>query len=211
MAITIDWVTGVVSVPKADTTLTGTDPISGREIRSFDTDQFHVDLRIQEDSLEGRTWPVTHDYNSDATFGGATFAPQFILKNSYTVEFEDGTYRVVFTSTNNNIADYSVVNNVSIQPGNSAGLQTVATGSGVLPSDVTDIRDAVMADNMTEDYPVDGQSGMSISQSLYAITQMLSEFQRTGTSVSIKKRDGTEAFELTLDSATTPTSTTQSS
>lgn len=145
MAITIDWVTGVVSVPKADTTLTGTDPISGREIRSFDTDQFHVDLRIQEDSLEGRTWPVTHDYNSDATFGGATFAPQFILKNSYTVEFEDGTYRVVFTSTNNNIADYSVVNNVSIQPGNSAGLQTVATGSGVLPSDVTDISDAVWA------------------------------------------------------------------
>lgn len=63
---------------------------------------------------------------------------------------------------------------------------------------------------MTENYPVDGQSEMTPEQALYAIMQMLSEFTRTGTVVSIKKRDGTEAFPLTLDSATAPTSSTQS-
>lgn len=64
---------------------------------------------------------------------------------------------------------------------------------------------------MTENYPVDGQSEMTPEQALYAMVQMLSEFQRTGTAVSIKKRDAvTEAFPLTLDSATAPTSSTQS-
>ena len=63
--------------------------------------------------------------------------------------------------------------------------------------------------NMTEDYPVDGQSSATPAQMLYSINQMLSEFARTGVLVSVKKRDGTQAFELTLDSATAPTSSTQ--
>lgn len=65
--------------------------------------------------------------------------------------------------------------------------------------------------NMIEDYPVDGQSSLTPTQTLYAINQALQEFARTGTTVSIKKRDGTEAYQLTLDSATEPTSSTQSS
>lgn len=141
MAISVNWVTGVVSVPKADTTLTGTDPISGREIRSFDTDQFHVNLRIAEDSLEGRSWPLTHQYNAESTLGGTIYAPQLIMVNSYQVEFEATVtpWRVVFTSTNNNIADFSVVNHVSIQPGNSAGLQIVATGSALQPGEKAEL------------------------------------------------------------------------
>lgn len=124
MAISVDWPTGVISVPQADTTLIGTDPISGRQIRSYDTDLFHEALRDAEETVDGRAWPITHLYNAEATLGGVTFAPQLILVNGYQVEFESvGTpWRVVFTSTNNNIADFSVVNDVSIQPGNSAGL-----------------------------------------------------------------------------------------
>lgn len=74
-----------------------------------------------------------------------------------------------------------------------------------LPSEST-----MWAHALTEDYPVDGQSSATPTQFLYAVNQMLSEFERTGILVSIKKRDGTQAFELTLDSATAPTSTTQS-
>jgi hypothetical protein len=65
--------------------------------------------------------------------------------------------------------------------------------------------------NMVEDYPVDGQSAATPTQMLYSINQMLSEFARTGTTVSIKKRGGTEAFELTLDDDAAPTQSTQSS
>lgn len=131
MAISVDWPAGVISVPKADTVLTGTDPISGREIRSYDTDAFHEALRDAEETAAGRAWPLTHLYNAASTLGGVTYAPQLILVNDYQVEFESvGTpWRVVFTSTNNNIADFSVVNDVSIQPGNSAGLiRVVETG-----------------------------------------------------------------------------------
>ena len=69
----------------------------------------------------------------------------------------------------------------------------------------------IWENSLTEAYPVDGQSAQTPTAMLYAINQMLSEFARTGTIVSIKKRDGTEAFQLTLDSATAPTSSTQSS
>ncbi len=64
----------------------------------------------------------------------------------------------------------------------------------------------------TEAYPADGVSSVTPIQLLYSINQMLSEFQRTGTLVSVKERDGaTEAFEITLDSGTAPTTATQSS
>ena len=143
MAISVDWPTGVITVPKADTVLVGTDPISGREIREFDTDAFHEDLRSEEETVAGRAWPITHQWNSAVSLGGVTYAPQFIVVNDYQIEFEEvmTPYRVVFTSTNNNIADFSVVNNVSIQPGNSAGLQLA--GSGVTQQDKVDISNEV--------------------------------------------------------------------
>ena len=143
MAISVDWPAGVITIPKADTTLVGTDPISGREIREYDTDAYHEELREQEETVAGRAWPITHLWNAEVSLGGVLYAPQFLTVNNYQHEFEDGTYRVVFTSTNNDIADFSVVNNVSIQPGNSAGLQKVTTGSAVTPQDKLDIADAV--------------------------------------------------------------------
>ena len=70
---------------------------------------------------------------------------------------------------------------------------------------------AVMTTAMTEVYPGDGVSAITPAQMLYSINQMLSEFARTGTTVSVKKRDGSEAFQITLDDATQPTTATQSS
>lgn len=155
MTISVDWPAGVITVPKADTVLTGTDPISGREIRSFDTDAFHENLRSEEETAAGRAWPITHFWNAEATLGGVTYAPQFIVVNNYQVEFENGSYRVVFTSTNNNIADFSVVNDVSIQPGNSAGLQIVTSGSGVTEQDKLDIADRVADRNYEGTYSLE--------------------------------------------------------
>lgn len=80
-----------------------------------------------------------------------------------------------------------------------------STSPGAAPPSVSDIVNGTMI----ESYPADGQP-MTLAQGIYSINQMLSEFARTDTTVSVKKRDGTEAFPLTLDSATAPTSSTQS-
>ena len=134
MAISVDWPNGVVFIPKADMPLVGTDPISGREIRELDTDQFHEDLRSQEETVDGRAWPLTHQWNAVSDLSGDLYAPQLKMVNNYQVEFEEDVvaYRVKFTNSNNNIASFSVVNNVSIQPGNSAGLQKVETPTTTL-------------------------------------------------------------------------------
>ena len=105
--------------------------------------------------------------------------------------------------------------NVTIDASCTAG-NFFVTGNCIVMNNSTsavDTEGIIMAPGalMTESYPVDGQSAMTPEQALYAIVQMLSEFERTGTAVSIKKRDAvTEAFPLTLDSATAPTSSTQS-
>jgi hypothetical protein len=63
---------------------------------------------------------------------------------------------------------------------------------------------------MTESYAADG-AAMTPAQALYEICQLLEERTISGTTLTIKKRDGvTTAFELTLD-AVPPTTQTRSS
>lgn len=120
--ISVNWPTGVITVPKSDTVLTGTDPITGREIRSYDTDQFWREIADEFDGVDGRTFPRPWSYNSEVFLSGTTYAPQLIVRfEYYTVEFEDGTYRVILDGTNNNLADVAVINGVSIVPTNSLG------------------------------------------------------------------------------------------
>ena len=105
--------------------------------------------------------------------------------------------------------------NVTIDASCTAG-NFFVTGNCIVMNNSTsavDTEGIIMAPGaaMTESYPVDGQSAMTPEEALYFIVQAISEFKRTGTLISGKKRDGvTEAFELTLDSATAPTSSTQS-
>lgn len=105
--------------------------------------------------------------------------------------------------------------NVTIDASCTAG-NFFVTGNCIVTDNSTsavDTEGIIMAPGaaMTENYPVDGQSAMTPEQALYSINQMLSEFVRTGAIVSVKKRDGaTEALELTLNSATAPTQSTQS-
>ena len=132
MAISINWLTRVITVPQADLTL-----ISGTRYR-LDVDAFRLALKDIEDSDEGMAMPDTHSHATQRTLSGVTYARQLEIINGYTVTFEDvGTpYRVECVGANHNIADVQNTNNVSLVIGNSAGLIVVETGtSGLTPTE----------------------------------------------------------------------------
>ena len=119
MAITIDWDTKIISVPKADLTLVQSTPT---EIREMDLDWFHLRLREQEASANGMAYVRTHKHNTEVELGGITYARIIEIINGYSVTFENGTYAVNLTGANSNVGDKINVNNVSVRSQNSAGL-----------------------------------------------------------------------------------------
>jgi hypothetical protein len=125
MAITIDWATRIISVPKADLTL-----ISGA-IYELDLDVFRLALKDLEDGAEGMVFPDTHRHNTEVVLGGLTYARIIELINGYTVTFEDGMYAVNLVGANSNVAEKTNVNQVSVRSANSAGLIVVTQGSGL--------------------------------------------------------------------------------
>lgn len=90
----------------------------------------------------------------------------------------------------------------------------VDTGT-TIPAQITALNDLSLSDvlttQMTESYAADG-SAPTLTQALMAIQQMLGDFSISGTTITVKKVDGsTTAFTSTLDSATAPiTSRTRS-
>lgn len=80
-----------------------------------------------------------------------------------------------------------------------------------LPSDPADqsaVEAAILAawtTVLTESYAANG-AAFTPAQGLYAIHQMLMDFAISGTTISVKQLGGTQAFAVTLDDATTPTS-----
>jgi hypothetical protein len=137
MAISINWSTKIISVPKSYLTL-----VSG-SVYELDTDQFRLDLKALEDDEVGIPHLDTHRHNTEVVLAGVTYSRFIEFINGYTITFEDDQYAVNLVGSNNNISDVTNVNQVSIRSQNSAGLITVTSGSGVLPSDVTDIANAV--------------------------------------------------------------------
>ncbi len=119
MAITINYLTKVINVPKADMTLVQSVP---SEIRELDIDDFRLTLRDLEDSAEGMLYQATHSHNTTVTVGGVTLARVVEIINGYTITFEDGQYAVNLVGANSNIADVTNVNQVSVRSANSAGL-----------------------------------------------------------------------------------------
>jgi len=122
MAISIDWATKVISVPKADLALVDIGP---PEIRSLDTDQFRKDLNALQAGEIGMAFETTHQHTAPVTLGGVTFARQIEIINGYTVTFEAGAYAVNLPGSNNNISDVTNLNSVSVRSSNSAGLAQV--------------------------------------------------------------------------------------
>lgn len=136
MAISIDWATKIITIPKADTALVDAGP---PEIRSLDVDAFRLELKTLEDNEQGITFLKTHNHTGEYTISGVTYARAVQIVSGYTVTFENGTYVVQLLYANNNVQDVTNYNNVQTAAQNSAGLITVVQGSGVTSQDMTDI------------------------------------------------------------------------
>ena len=69
---------------------------------------------------------------------------------------------------------------------------------------------AILTTQMTESYAADG-TAPTLAQAIFLIQQSIGDFSISGTTITVKKIDGsTTAAQYTLDSATLPTSRTRS-
>jgi len=119
MAITIDWPSAIINVPRADLTLIQSTPV---EIRELNLETFRAILNDLQDSEEGMPWPTTHEHYTTVNVGGVQLAHVLILLDPYTITFEDGQYAVNLVGANSNAGDRVNVNQVSVRSANSAGL-----------------------------------------------------------------------------------------
>jgi hypothetical protein len=132
MAPTVDWPTGVITIPKADSTQLQVSPV---ERRSLDLTQLILDIRALESSVAGRVFPRVADYTSSSTLSGTEFAPQLNIRAEYyTITFEDGPYQLVLNGANSNISDVQNLNQVQVIPQNSAGLVSLTEINNALKS-----------------------------------------------------------------------------
>lgn len=129
MAISVDWPTGVITIPQADL-----DYVSPG-LYELDVNALRLALKDLEDSEEGQVWPDTHRHNTAATLAGVTYARQVEILAPYTITFEEkaSPYTVRLTGANNNLSDVKNVNTVSLIMANSAGL-IYSEGGGTAPS-----------------------------------------------------------------------------
>ena len=120
MAISVNPLTHVITIPQADLTL-----VSGT-LYTLDTNDFRGWLNGWNDSAEGMVQPKTHNHFTEYEVAGTTYARAIIILAPYSVTFEDGSYSVQLTGSNNNIWDVEngILNRNQVQviPGNSAGL-----------------------------------------------------------------------------------------
>lgn len=128
MAISIDWKTKVITVPKADLVSVQTVPT---EILQLDLNVFRLALKDLEDNNQGITFLDTHSHNPPVSVGGVELARVLEIINGYTVTFEDGQYAVNLTGANSNVGDVVNVNQVSVRSANSAGLVEIFTNTGI--------------------------------------------------------------------------------
>lgn len=120
MAITVDPITHIIAVPKADLTF-----VSGTFYK-HDTNDFRLALKAWEASPYGAVQTITHNHNTEYTIASTTYARAVNIIPPYSVEYEDGSYSVQLEGSNNNIWDVGggilVQNSVQVIPSNSAGL-----------------------------------------------------------------------------------------
>ena len=138
MAISIDYTTRTISIPKADLTLVQSTPF---EIRALDIDAFRLELKDIEDNVGGISFVDTHTHNTAVTVGGVTLARVVEIINGYTITFENGTYAVNLVGANSNIADVTNLNEVQVRSANSAGLTDLNLAAAVW--------DTVIANHLT--------------------------------------------------------------
>ncbi len=127
MAIAMDWLTKVISVPQADLVSLG----GGKY--ELDANAFRNVLKNIEDSEEGVSFLPILRHSTQSTLSGVVYARQVEIINGYTLSFQNtGTpYTVVVVGANHNFGDVTNFDGgMSMIIGNSAGLISVDTGGG---------------------------------------------------------------------------------
>lgn len=114
------------------------------------------------------------------------------------------------TPTNITAGTITTVTNLTNAPTNGDFTATMKSSITTAVPTTAQIFAAVLTTQLTEAYAADG-TAPTLTQAIMLIQQALTEFAIVGTSLTVKKLDGsTTAAVMTLDS-TTPTSTTRSS
>jgi len=122
MAITVDWGTKIINVPKSF--LTYVSP----NLYSLDLNEFRLALKDIEDNEDGMANPDTNRHNTTVLLDGVTYARTIEIINGYTITFEAGAYAVKLEGANSNVSSVTNINGVSLRTTNSAGLIEVTTG-----------------------------------------------------------------------------------
>lgn len=137
MAVTIDWPTKVITVLQADMT-----PLGGGRYE-LDMNWLRLQCKDLEDSEAGMPFPDTTQHNTEVVISGVTYARAIKFINGYTVTISPATaYIVSCAGANHNLADvYNNTTGPTLLPNNSAGLQVVATGSGLTPEEQQQLDD----------------------------------------------------------------------
>ena len=165
MALSLDPVTRVITVPQADLTL-----ISGT-LYELDTNQFRKDVWDLLSSESYIYLPAAFIHNTSVTVAGTTFARTIEFINGYSVEFENGTYSVRLAGSNNNIFDVEngvlVQNSVQVIAQNSAGL-IIAGGVGT----PTEVADAVWG-ALTSSYQTVNTFGYFVQKKILTVAKFL--------------------------------------
>jgi hypothetical protein len=156
MPISIDPLTYVISVPRADMTLIQSSP---SEIRELDLNLFRLELKAYEAAEHGIYLLKTHNHNTEINLGSLTFARVIEILAPYTITFEDGQYAVNLVNANSNVADRTNVNQVSVRSSNSAGL--VTSTATITTNDINAIADAVW-DELISSHTVSGSTGKTL-------------------------------------------------
>ena len=132
MALSLNPATRVFTVLQADLTF-----VSGT-LYSLDTNQLRKDMWDLLSSEPYIWMPPAFIHNTEVTVAGVTYARTLELINSYSITLENtgSAYTVNFVGSNNNFFDIEngILNPtslVTVQSNNSAGLQTVISGSGL--------------------------------------------------------------------------------
>jgi hypothetical protein len=156
MAITIDYITRIIDIPKVDLILIQSTPFN---IYELDIDNFRLKLKNLEDDVRGMPHVDTHRHNTAVTVGGVTLARVIEIINGYTITFEDGAYAVNLVGANSNIGDVLNLNQVSVRSNNSAGLASssateYASFNGGVWLNVNSSTIGTAYPSGTEEYPV---------------------------------------------------------
>lgn len=122
MALSVNWATGMITVPQSDCTL-----VSGTQY-TITVDYLFELLRDRSDAEDATPFPVLfHNTPPTAT------TPRIVEVNDqyYTMEFEDGLWSVDIINGNTNYRAVEVKNYVSVGTNNTVGFITVSVGSGL--------------------------------------------------------------------------------